>query len=175
MRPAIDPAVRPVAQRTIDTLTGAAASMRRLIIDIYPPDLTGPGLPDAIDELAEPLRRSGVTVHIDVDRPPPMHRDVAAALYRVAREALTNVAKHACAENVTVHLGRDPSTGGVCLRVTDDGIGVAPGALDRFPRGHLGLRMLTDRVADLGGTLTLATDVDGRGTVAAAHLPHRSA
>jgi two-component system NarL family sensor kinase len=171
LRPSIDPAVRPVAQRVIETLTSAAHSLRRLIIDIYPPDLTGPGLPGALDELAEPLRRSGVTVRLDVAPLPPMERDIAAALYRVAREALANVAKHACAENVLVELAPDPSARGVCLRVIDDGIGLAPDALERVPRGHLGLRLLHDRVADLGGELTLAAGATGRGTVADLRLP----
>ena len=177
MTPAIDPTVLPVAHRTIETLSGATTSLRRLIIDIYPPDLAGAGLPDALDELAEPLRRSGTTVVLDVDEVPPMEPDVAAAVYRVAREALANVAKHACAGNVLVQLGRDPRTRGVRLRVVDDGIGMAPSAPDRVPTGHMGLRLLADRMADLGGTLTVSPGVDGRGVVAAACLPtgHRDA
>jgi signal transduction histidine kinase len=95
----------------------------------------------------------------------------AAAVYRGARETLTNVAKHACAENVVVQLGPDPQTGGVRLRVTDDGIGMAPDALDRVSRGHVGLRLLRDRVADLGGSLTLTANAGDRGTVASLHLP----
>src|SRR5690349_2863184 len=57
LQPAIEPSVRPVARQTIETLTSAATSLRRLIIEIYPSDLSGAGLPDAIDELAGPLRR----------------------------------------------------------------------------------------------------------------------
>ena len=48
---------------------------------------------------------------------------------------------------------------------------MAPDALDRVAAGHLGLRLLTDRVADLGGTLTLEAPADRRGTVATVHLP----
>jgi signal transduction histidine kinase len=171
LRPSMDPAVRPVADRTIETLASAATSLRRLIIDIYPPDLTGAGLPDALDQLAEPLRASGIAVVVSVEPLPRIGDEIAAALYRVAREALTNVAKHACAETVLVSLGPDPSPRTVRLRVVDDGIGVAHDALDRVPAGHMGLRLLTDRVADLGGTLRLDPCTDGRGTVVAAHLP----
>jgi signal transduction histidine kinase len=171
LRPSIEPAVQPVADRTIETLTSAAVSLRRLIIEIYPPDLTGAALPDALDQLAEPLRGSGIAVVVTVEPFPRIGDAIAAALYRVAREALTNVAKHACAETVLVSLGPDPHPRGVRLRVADDGIGVAPGALHRVPPGHLGLRLLTDRVADLGGTLTLGPGPDGRGAVVAAHLP----
>jgi two-component system, NarL family, sensor kinase len=128
LRSSIAPAMLPVAQRTIDTLSHAGTSLRRLIVDIYPPDLTVAGLPSAVDELAEPLRRNGVSVVVDVADLPPMDRDTAAAVYRVARETLANVAKHACADNVYVRLAPDPG-GGIRLEVTDDGIGMAPDAL----------------------------------------------
>ena len=171
LRPSIDPGVRPVADRTIETLTSAATSLRRLIIDIYPPDLTGAGLPDAVDQLAEPLRASGIAVVVNVEPLPRIDDEIAAALYRVAREALTNVAKHACAETVLVSLEPDPSPRTVRLRIVDDGIGVAGDVLDRVPAGHMGLRLLTDRVADLGGALTLGPCTNGRGTVVTARLP----
>jgi signal transduction histidine kinase len=170
MQPSIDPAVRPVAQHAVRTLGGAADSLRRLMIDIYPPDLSGPGLPEAVNELAEPLRRGGTTVVLDVERLPPMDRDIAAALYRVARETLLNVAKHAHAHNVLVQLRPDPERPGVLLRVVDDGVGAPPDAIDRRPHGHFGLRLLADRVADLGGELTVTASEAG-GTVAAARLP----
>jgi two-component system, NarL family, sensor kinase len=171
LRPSIDPAVRPVAERMVDRLGAAATSLRRLIIDIYPPDLTGAGLPDALDQLADPLRDSGIAVDLDRQPLPPTTPDTAAALYRIAREALTNVAKHACAEHVRIRIGPDPDAGGVRLQVAADGIGVAPDALERVPEGHMGLRLLVDRVADLGGTMTLGPAPAGRGTVVEARLP----
>ena len=101
---------------------GAVESLRRLMVDIYPPDLSGAGLPGAIDDLAEPLRRTGVTVHVRAEPLPGADSEVAATLYRIARETLANVAKHAEAAMVEVDLGPegDADNPWVCLLYTSD-------------------------------------------------------
>ena len=58
----------------------------------------------------------------------------------------------------------------VVLRVADDGIGIRPDQLDKRAEGHLGLRLLIDRIADQGGSLTIEARPEG-GTVALASLP----
>jgi signal transduction histidine kinase len=82
------------------------------------------------------------------------------ALYRIAREALHNVVKHARASRVAVRLaveGGPPAV--VRLTVRDDGVGVAAGAAPRGDRrragGGLGLVSMRERAAALGGTLAL--------------------
>jgi len=151
---------------------GAVESLRRLMVDIYPPDLSGAGLPGAIDDLATPLRESGVTVHVRAEQLPGASSEVAAVLYRVARETLANVAKHAQASAVEIDLGPDRTspTPAVMLRVADDGIGIRPDQLDKRAEGHLGLRLLIDRIADQGGSLTIEARPEG-GTVALASVP----
>lgn len=151
---------------------GAVESLRRLMVDIYPPDLSGAGLPGAIDDLAEPLRQAGVTVHVRAEQLPGASSEVAAVFYRVARESLANVAKHAQASTVEVDLGPDhaASTPTVVLRVADDGIGIRPEQLDKRAEGHLGLRLLIDRIADQGGELRIEARPDG-GTAAIARMP----
>ena len=108
---------------------GAVESLRRLMVDIYPPDLSGAGLPGAIDDLATPLRESGVTVHVRAEQLPGASSEVAAVLYRVARETLANVAKHAQASAVEIDLGPD--------RTSPTTVGDAPGGRrrDRHPPG----------------------------------------
>ena len=95
-------------QDTVDRLVGAVRnalqSLRRLMTDIYPPDLSGPGLAAAIEDLVEPLRAQGVAVSLDVQPPPELSPDAAAAIYRTAKEALLNVANHAEAQQVWVSL-----------------------------------------------------------------------
>ena len=151
---------------------GAVESLRRLMVDIYPPDLSGAGLPGAVDDLAEPLRRAGVEVSVHAAALPAADSAVAATLYRVARETLANVAKHARASRVEVDLtvdqDHDPSW--VTLRIADDGVGIREGQLDKRAQGHLGLRLLIDRVADQGGEMTVRPGCDG-GTVALARMP----
>jgi signal transduction histidine kinase len=168
---------REITDQLGTTVRAAVDKLRRLLVDIYPPDLDGPGLPVAIGDLAEPLRDAGISVQVDVSPLPAMSSDVTAILYRTAREILINVVKHAWAETVEVSLGPDSDprwrgTDAILLRVTDDGVGPPDGGVDRRAEGHLGLPMLMHRIADLGGELTVAAGTD-RGTVVEARLPVR--
>ena len=108
-----------------------------------------------------------MTVHVRAEQLPGASSEVAAVFYRVARESLANVAKHAQASTVEVDLGPDhaASTPTVVLRVADDGIGIRPEQLDKRAEGHLGLRLLIDRIADQGGELRIEARPDG-GTAA---------
>jgi signal transduction histidine kinase len=81
------------------------------------------------------------------------------ALYRIAQEALNNVAKHARASRVTVSLACSAS--GVELRIRDDGRGFQ--AQDRSP-DHLGLGIMRERAEAVGARLTISSPI-GRGTV----------
>lgn len=173
LRAFLPPERREMANHLGAMVRGSVEDLRRLMVDIYPPDLSGAGLAAALGELAEPLRRGGLTVELDVDPLPPLSPDVAAALYRTARETLTNVAKHAQASSVRVRLtpAEDRGAGpAVRLVVADDGVGLPATGIDRREGGHLGLRLLIDRIAELGGELTVSTGAAG-GTVAEAWVP----
>ncbi len=162
-------------QPTVDKLVGAVRhavqSLRRLMVDIYPPDLSGPGLGVAIADSAEPLRAAGIEVLIDAAPLPETSPEVTAALYRTAKEALANVGHHAQAKRAWVTLEETELRGAraVRLEVADDGIGF-PASTDKRAEGHLGLSLLRDRVVDLGGTVTLSDRVGG-GALLTAVLP----
>ncbi len=153
-------------QPTVDKLVGAirhaVQSLRRLMVDIYPPDLSGPGLGVAISDSAEPLRAAGIEVLIDAAPLPETPPDVTAALYRTAKEALANVAHHAQAKRTWITLEETAlhGTPAVRLEVADDGVGF-PASTDKRAEGHLGLSLLRDRVVDLGGTVTLGDRLGG--------------
>ena len=165
-------------QPTVDRLVGAVRhavhSLRRLMIDIYPPDLSGSGLGVALEDLAEPLRASGLTVHVDTGPLPELSPDTAAAVYRTAKEALANVAAHARADSVWIRLEQTgpPGRPAVLVEVADDGVGFPSSGTDRRSEGHLGLRLVLDRVADLGGRVDLGRRPGG-GAVVTAVLPVR--
>lgn len=174
---ALPPERSGMAERVAGVVRDAVESLRRLMVDIYPPDLAGPGLAAAIDDLADPLRRDGVAVEVAAGPLPDLDPEIAAVIYRVAKEALVNVAKHADAGAVRIELCADDDPAwaggpGVRLRVVDDGRGVPPDALARRADGHLGLRLLADRLADVGGELTLVPG-EPTGTVAQARTPPR--
>ncbi len=162
-------------QPTVDKLVGAVRhavqSLRRLMVDIYPPDLSGPGLAVAITDAAEPLRAVGIEVLVDAAPLPETAPDVTAVLYRTAKESLANVAHHAQAKRVWITLEETALRGApaVRLEVADDGVGF-PVSTDKRGEGHLGLALLRDRVVDLGGTVTLG-DRPGGGAMLTAVVP----
>jgi signal transduction histidine kinase len=87
---------------------------------------------------------------------------VEVACYRIAQEALTNVVKHAQAQNCTVSLAVE---GGLSLEVTDDGRGLANNR-----QAGVGLSSMCERAAELGGQCQI-TPGPGGGTRVLAHLP----
>jgi signal transduction histidine kinase len=88
---------------------------------------------------------------------------VRVALYRVAQEALHNVAKHAGASRCDVYLRRRATE--VELRIVDDGVGFDPHAVTAE---HLGLRIMRERVEAVGATLSVESRPQG-GTAVGVH------
>ena len=86
------------------------------------------------------------------------------AMARVAQEALSNVARHARASNVTVSLGTDGSS--LALRVEDDGAGFTG---EKVPRG-MGMANLAARAAEAGGSLSVSSE-PGKGTTVQFSVP----
>jgi signal transduction histidine kinase len=93
--------------------------------------------------------------------------DTETALYRIAQEAFTNVLKHAAASRVTLRLTRREDT--VTLVVHDDGKGFDTASVRD---GSLGLVGMRERVALLGGRLTIESS-EGAGTMLKAEVPIR--
>ena len=141
---------QPTVDRLVSSVREAVGSLRRLIVDLYPPDLSGPGLAPAVDDLAERLRAQGVDVRVTAEPLPDLSPEVTAAVYRSAKEALVNAEKHARPRHVWIDLA---VTGGPALRleVSDDGVGIGRDRAGDDGAGHLGLRMLRERAEDLGG------------------------
>src|SRR5262249_13036969 len=91
---------------------------------------------------------------------PPMTPSRIAALADTARESLLNVEKHARAQSVVVSVF---ATGdGVAVSVSDDGVGLSD---DAATEPGLGLAAVTDRLARVGGGVTVSTNDDGGVTV----------
>lgn len=109
-------------EMTVEALEG----VRRLALELRPPALDDLGLHAALDDLAQRFSEQlnipvELTIHGSRGRLPGA---MELVLYRVAQEALTNVAKHARATKVTIDLDRRPND--VTLTVIDDGIGFDP-------------------------------------------------
>jgi signal transduction histidine kinase len=165
--PAAPERTRARLMLTSAMVRSSVAALRTLMIEIYPPDLTAAGLHAVIEDLAQPLREAGVEVVVRSVLTAEPSPDLSAALYRGARECLRNVARHAQAQHVRVELSDDAEF--VRLRITDDGVGL-PAALlaadpGDFPAGHLGVRLLWEATADLGGTIRLSNRLGGGAAV----------
>jgi signal transduction histidine kinase len=147
-----------------DDATAALADVRRLVHDLRPPALDDVGLLGAVRQQAERLRAPGLTVTVDGgDGLDALPAAVEVAAYRIASEALTNVARHAAADLCRVRLfldGRD-----LVVEVADDGTGIPAGTAS-----GVGLLSLRERAAELGGECRIECP-DARGTVVRARLP----
>jgi len=97
--------------------------------------------------------------------------DVASALYRIAQEALTNVAKHAQATQVSVIL--EHRDGEVRLIIEDDGVGFDVGATIARAKAdrRLGVAGMQERAMLAGGRVLIESEPDGNGTTLYARLP----
>jgi two-component system NarL family sensor kinase len=146
---------------------GLLSELRQVCAELRPPMLDTFGLGAALRALAEEWSaQHGVAVHLDL--PPdvelrPLPEDVAVNFYRVAQEALANVARHASARQVTIRLTWQAPH--LTLVVHDDGQGfVVPAAFhDLASQGHFGLAGMQERANRVGGDWTLES-APGRGT-----------
>ena len=96
---------------------------------------------------------------------PAIEEGRAKVLLQAAREALHNAEKHARARSVVVSL--HAADGGVSLVVADDGVGLVPGRSDEERSSGLGLDATADRLARVGGQLSVSTNEDGGCTMRA--------
>lgn len=139
------------------------ADVRRLVHDLRPPALDDRGLVGALRQQAERLVPGAEVVADELD---DLSAAVEVAAYRIASEALTNVARHADATRCTVRLA--VADRALLVEVTDDGRGIDPGA-----RAGVGLVGLRERAAELGGRSEVTCPSEG-GTVVRAWLPLRT-
>ncbi|MDX1993734.1 MAG: GAF domain-containing sensor histidine kinase [bacterium] len=133
--------------------------MRALIFELRPESLEQEGLITVLTKQAASLQaRHGIKVTTDFCSEPVLPIDVKEALYRIAREALHNTAKHSKASEVTLSLSE--RSNGYALEVADNGQGFDPNR--GFP-GHLGLKSMRERTDSLNGNIQIRSE-PGQGT-----------
>lgn len=169
---AVPPEVSPRFKDRLAETTGLAdetlEQVREMALGLRPSLLDDLGLVPAlrwyINRLAQ---RLVVEISFEAvacqDRLPTQ---VETALYRIVQEALTNIAKHALASRAHVHLECRPSS--IVTTIEDDGQGFDLEATD--VRGGVGLLGMRERVALLGGSLSIDSQ-PGRGTRLTLEIP----
>ena len=141
---------------------------------LHPPLLDEAGLASALRWYVEGLTtRSEMRVDLEVpddfDRLP---RDLETAIFRVVQECLTNVHRHSGSPVAKIRLSR--SANDVQLEVRDKGKGIAPEKLSEMAaKGApgVGIRGMRERIHQLGGSLEISSDGNGKGTIVEVKLP----
>jgi PAS domain S-box-containing protein len=145
--------------------------IHHLALELRPTALDDLGLEAALTNYVEGCaERSGVEIDfhaagLDAQRLPP---PIETALYRVIQESLTNILKHASARRVSVVLQRSAEQASAV--VEDDGGGFDADTGPTLSEGRLGLLGMRERLALVGGTLTIESQL-GRGTTIIARVP----
>ncbi len=154
-RQGTDP-IRARAQQGLETLNQAVDAVQRILRDLRPPALDA-GLVAALEFLVEQFRRrTGIDVQLASNRDQiEVSERIAIAVYRVAQESLTNIAKHSGAGQARLDLMVNADV--LSLEISDDGRGIAEGDLDKD--GSFGLRGLTERVRQVNGWIEVPTGV----------------
>ncbi|HTA33475.1 MAG TPA: histidine kinase [Solirubrobacteraceae bacterium] len=150
-----------------DAARASLEDVRRIATDLRPEALNDLGLPSALAALGDGFgRRAGLQVEREIQTPvPQLSSEAELVLYRIAQEALTNVARHAQSDRVKLTLasGDDRLT----LTVRDHGRGLPNG---RVSEGS-GIRGMQERAGLIGADLRIDAPVDGTGTELCLELP----
>lgn len=142
--------------------------MREVVASLRPPMLDDVGLEAALRALVKkcllpcPAIRARISIEVGDTG---LHEEQKIICYRILQEALSNAARHSRARNLCVEVSRD--SGGLAVRVQDDGVGFDPAA-SRLE--GVGIESMRERVRLLGGSFQLEA-APGRGVRLSAFLP----
>jgi signal transduction histidine kinase len=139
--------------RAIDALHGTIRDLRNFIFGLRPDLVDQTDLPNLLNALADQVRQNSlieVEVHLP-EAPLDLPAHVRAELLQIAREALSNVARHS--GGTRAELGLTVVGDEVTLAISDNGRGFDAAAADAGE--HFGLRNMRDRAIALGGSIEL--------------------
>lgn len=165
------PEVPELLRRLRFSASDTVQELQTIIYDLRPSLLDDLGLSRAVRWYAEErLASQGITVFFDAQEADfPLSSELETGLFRIAQEAITNIAKHARARRVEIRLG----TAGehVIMEVIDNGSGfVVSSSSSTGPTENWGLLGMRERATLLGGELTVTSEPD-QGTRIAVTLP----
>ena len=163
-----DPSLRRRLEDSLKLVDGTLQSIEAVMAELRPPLLDEYGLGAALAWYAEEYaRRTGIRVSVDKpsEAVPQLSPEAGVALFRIAQEALTNVAKHAGATVVRIELSLEGEEMKLCI--ADDGSGFDPA---QARRGRWGMTTMRERAEAAGGRLSIESAC-GQGTAVRATVP----
>jgi nitrate/nitrite-specific signal transduction histidine kinase len=138
---------------------GALAEMRTLLLEMRPEALARSDIKSLLTQLADAfIGRVRVPVSLIIQGDCELTHEVKLIFYRVAQEALNNVAKHSGARQVELVL--ECQTGQMSLSIKDNGLGFEP---DSIQPDHMGISIMRERADSIGACLSVESQV-GQGT-----------
>jgi len=138
---------------------GALAEMRTLLLEMRPDYLERSEIKPLLTQLADAfVGRVRVPVSLVLEGDCELNHEVKLVFYRIAQEALNNIAKHSGARHVELHLDCQP--GLVTQSIRDDGLGFDPGSI---APDHMGIAIMRERASSIGARLKIESQV-GQGT-----------
>lgn len=138
---------------------GALAEMRTLLLEMRPESLARSDIQSLLNQLAEAfIGRIRIPLELKVNGNCELTHEVKVVFYRVAQEALNNIAKHSGAQQVTLRLNCQPGQMDLCIQ--DDGLGFEAGSI---PPDHIGLTIMRERAESIGASLKIESEL-GQGT-----------
>lgn len=159
---------------TRDLLETCSRELRTLSYLMHPPMLDEVGLIAALEWYASGFsERSKIQVKMDAKRlETRLPSLVEMAFFRITQEALTNIYRHS--RSKTAEIGLHEDEGGITLKIGDNGGGLDRNALEGIASGNggakgVGIRGMSERMREMGGTLTVESSKSG--TVISAHIP----
>ncbi|MGN6314804.1 PAS domain-containing protein [Trinickia sp.] len=164
----MDEASRGALRRIYGVIDQLVASVRRIAADLRPVMLDDLGPIPAIDWFIQEFSaRHGIAVHAQLDAGDVgFNRDSGTEVFRIVQEALTNIARHSGASEVTIEIAREDP---FCMvKISDNGRGALSDA--RRNRKSFGLIGMRERAARLGGELAVRT-APGQGFALTVTLP----
>lgn len=167
----VESPAQPLLGQLHTSVTDAQALLRQTIFDIRAETMTGDRFVAGLHRQLRALcPTSAATLRIDLpgefDQWP---LEIRENLFQVAREALSNVAKHAHARHIIVRLAQRNAA--INMHISDDGDGFFPAAVDSTH--HLGLHSMQERIHALHGSFEITSE-DGKGTLITVTVPELS-
>ncbi len=157
-----------------DIIQKSLLELRHTIFSSTPLPLVQHDFTQALHDLLAFYRNEGWQIDYSYDEQLHVPRSLEAPMYRLLREVLTNIRKHARATHVTIQIGLSSDT--LMITVSDDGCGFSlkPGEpTDTHPlenEQHLGLRLMCEQIEHLGGRWKFWSQ-EGQGTTVQIYLP----
>jgi signal transduction histidine kinase len=157
-----DPEMAKRSTQELQRLTrGALSEMRTLLRELRPGTIAETDLATLITHLSEGLAaRHDIPAHIHTEMTGSLPTEVHIALYRIAQEAMNNIAKHASASSLDVDLMGTGSH--VALRIIDDGYGFDDATASA---GGMGIDIMRERASEVGAHLVVSSEQDVGTTV----------